>query len=74
MRADRKSGYDLAGDRRAPFGSTAICSSVTTLSRRLYAGAVVVRPERNYLRLGLDSIIVLVLCAIGIAGLLLVAH
>jgi cation:H+ antiporter len=40
----------------------------------IYAGAVVVRPERNYLRLGLDSIIVLVLCVIGIAGLLLVAH
>ena len=40
----------------------------------VYAGAVVVRPERNYLRLGVDSIIVLVLCAIGIAGLLLVAH
>ena len=40
----------------------------------IYAGSVVVRPERNYLRLGLDSIIVLVLCAIGIAGLLLIAH
>lgn len=40
----------------------------------VYAGAVVVRPERNYLRIGLDSIIVLALLAIGMIGLALVSH
>lgn len=40
----------------------------------VYAGAVVVRPERNYLRIGLDSIIVLALLAIGMIGLVLVSH
>ena len=40
----------------------------------VYAGAVVVRPERNYFRLGLDSIIVLVLLAIGMAGLAIITR
>lgn len=40
----------------------------------IYAGAIVVRPERNYLRIGLDSIIVLILLALGMVGLLLVAR
>jgi len=40
----------------------------------IYAGAIIVRPERVYLRLGLDSIIVLVALAFGIVGLTLVAR
>lgn len=40
----------------------------------VYAGSIIVRPERVYLRLGLDSIIVLVALALGIAGLTLVAR
>jgi cation:H+ antiporter len=40
----------------------------------IYAGAVVVRPERDYLRLGIDSIIVLTLLGIGMAGLALLAR
>lgn len=38
----------------------------------IYAGAIIVRPERVYLRLGLDSIIVLIVLAFGIAGVVLV--
>lgn len=40
----------------------------------VYAAAVVVRPERNYLRLGIDSLIVLGLLAVGITGLVTIAH
>lgn len=35
----------------------------------VYATSIIVRPEKNYFRIGLDSIIVLVLLIIGIAGL-----
>jgi len=40
----------------------------------IYAGAVVVRPERNYFRLGLDSIIVLVLLGVGLVGLVFIGR
>lgn len=39
----------------------------------IYAGAIIVRPERVYLKLGLDSIIVLIMLAIGVAGVTLIA-
>jgi cation:H+ antiporter len=35
----------------------------------VYAASVIVRPEKNYFRIGLDSIIVLVLLVIGMVGL-----
>jgi cation:H+ antiporter len=35
----------------------------------VYATSVIVRPEKNYLRVGIDSIVVLVLIVIGMIGL-----
>ena len=35
----------------------------------VYATSVIVRPEKNYLRVGIDSIVVLVLIVIGMVGL-----
>jgi cation:H+ antiporter len=35
----------------------------------VYGAGIIVRPRRRYLRLGLDSIVVLVLYAVGVAGL-----
>lgn len=35
----------------------------------VYATSVIVRPERNYLRIGIDSIIVVVALAVGLVGL-----
>jgi cation:H+ antiporter len=40
----------------------------------VYAAAVVIRPERNHLRLGADSLIVLLMLVIGFIGLAAVAH
>jgi cation:H+ antiporter len=40
----------------------------------VYLGSVIVRPEKDHLHVGLDSLIVLALLVIGIAGLVLVAH
>jgi len=39
----------------------------------VYAAAIIVRPKRRFARLGLDSILVLVLFAVGVVGLLAVA-
>ena len=35
----------------------------------VYATSVIVRPEKNHLRVGIDSIVVLVLIVIGMVGL-----
>jgi len=35
----------------------------------VYATSVIVRPEKNHFRIGLDSIIVLALIVIGMVGL-----
>jgi len=35
----------------------------------VYATSVIVRPEKNFFRVGLDSIVVLVLIVIGMVGL-----
>ncbi|MCE5191082.1 MAG: sodium:calcium antiporter [Actinomycetia bacterium] len=40
----------------------------------VYASAIVIRPEHNHLRVGIDSLIVAVLVAAGLAGLLLVTR
>lgn len=40
----------------------------------VYAAAVVIRPERNLLRLGIDSLIVLALLAAGLGSLAFIAH
>ena len=40
----------------------------------VYAGAVVLRPQRRFARLGADSIAVVVLFAVGVLGLLAVTH
>lgn len=40
----------------------------------VYTGSIIIRPERVYLRLGLDSIIVLIVLLFGIAGLMRVAR
>jgi cation:H+ antiporter len=40
----------------------------------VYAVAVIVRPERRYARLGLDSIVAAVLFGIGLAGLVVVVR
>lgn len=40
----------------------------------VYASSVVMRPEKNYLRVGLDSLAVLLLLVFGMAGLALIAH
>lgn len=49
-------------------------AGISVLMTMIYAGAIIVRPEHNHLRLGLDSIVVLLILAIGIGGLLVVAH
>ena len=35
----------------------------------VYATSIIIRPEKNYFRIGLDSVTVLVLLAIGMFGL-----
>jgi cation:H+ antiporter len=40
----------------------------------VYAASVVVRPERNYFRLGADSLVVLCMLVVGFAGLALIAR
>ena len=40
----------------------------------VYAAGVIVRPERNFLRMGADSIIVLGVLALGMVGLATIAH
>ena len=38
----------------------------------VYIAGLIFRPARQYLRMGVDSIVVLVLYLVGVAGLLLV--
>ncbi|MCX8007635.1 MAG: sodium:calcium antiporter [Coriobacteriia bacterium] len=40
----------------------------------IYAAAVIIRPQRTWLRLGADSLLVLATLIVGVAGLALVAH
>ena len=40
----------------------------------VYAFGVIVRPRRCYLRLGIDSVIVIVVFGLGIAGLFAISH
>jgi len=49
-------------------------TSLGILLTMVYLWGLIFRPAREYLRLGLDSILVLILYAIGIAGLVAVAH
>ena len=35
----------------------------------VYAASVIVRPEKNYFRIGIDSIVVLVMLIVGMIGL-----
>jgi len=49
-------------------------TSLGILLTMVYIWGLIFRPQRQYLRLGLDSIIVLVLYLVGVAGLIAVAH
>jgi cation:H+ antiporter len=49
-------------------------AAVGILLTTLYAASVVVRPQKRYLRLGLDSVVAILAFVIGIAGLMLIAH
>jgi cation:H+ antiporter len=49
-------------------------TSLGILLTMVYLWGLIFRPQRQYLRLGLDSILVLVLYVVGVAGLIAVAH
>lgn len=49
-------------------------TSLGILLTMVYLWGLIFRPQRQFLRLGLDSIVVLVLYVVGIAGLVAVAH
>ncbi|GAC1445413.1 MAG: sodium:calcium antiporter [Chloroflexota bacterium] len=49
-------------------------TSLGILLTMVYLWGLIFRPQRQYLRLGLDSIVVLVLYVVGVAGLIAVAH
>jgi cation:H+ antiporter len=49
-------------------------TSLGILLSMVYIWGLIFRPQRQFLRLGLDSIVVLVLYLIGVAGLVAVAH
>jgi cation:H+ antiporter len=49
-------------------------AAVGILLTTLYASSVVVRPTKRYLRLGIDSMVAILAFAVGIAGLILIAH
>jgi cation:H+ antiporter len=49
-------------------------TSLGILLTMVYLWGLIFRPQRQYLRLGLDSIIVLLLYLVGVAGLVAVAH
>jgi len=49
-------------------------TSLGILLTMVYLWGLIFRPQRQYLRLGIDSIIVIVIYLIGIAGLVAVAH
>lgn len=49
-------------------------TSLGILLTMVYLWGLIFRPQRQYLRLGLDSILVLFLYVLGVAGLIAVAH
>jgi len=49
-------------------------TSLGILLTMVYIWGLIFRPQRQFLRLGLDSIVVLVLYLVGVAGLIAVAH
>jgi cation:H+ antiporter len=49
-------------------------TSLAILLTMVYLWGLIFRPQRQYLRLGLDSLVVLILYLVGVAGLIAVAH
>ena len=64
---------DFPGDKFVPFLALCFVLFVGMLTA-VYVFGLIFRPQKQYLRLGPDSIAVLVLYVAGIAGLIVIDH